>query len=71
MSVRVVAKILTRVFDLSTTCLSARSNPNRKLLNKGAQDALGISSTFLGSIAVEVCQPGFGCWIGKEPVNDL
>jgi hypothetical protein len=43
----------------------------RKLLNKCAQNALRISVTFLGTIAVEVRQFGFGCWIGKEPVNDL
>ena len=35
----------------------------RKLLNKRAQNALGISAAFLGSIAVEVRQLGFGCWI--------
>jgi len=42
----------------------------RKLLNKRAQNALGISATLLGSIAVEVRQVGFSCWIAKEPVND-
>ena len=33
----------------------------RKLLDKCAQNALGISATFLGSIAVEVRQIGFSC----------
>jgi len=43
----------------------------RKLLDKSAQNALGISVTFLGSIVAEVRQLGFGCWIVEELVNNL